>query len=69
MVTVDISGVLGGRSLLGEAHSSWSRLTSLVFSVEWSLLSDAHSSWSQLTSLVFSVDGHFSVEPIRHGHG
>ena len=22
-----------------------------------------------LTSLVFSVDGHFSVEPIRHGRG
>ena len=34
MVTVDISGVLGGRSLRGEAHSSWSRLTSLVFSVD-----------------------------------
>ena len=47
MVLVDISGVLSRRSLLGEAHSSWSLLTSLVFSVE----------------------GHFSVEPIRHGHG
>ena len=31
------------------------------------LLGGAHSSW--LTSLVFSVDGHFSVEPIRHGRG
>ena len=69
MVVVDISGVLGRQSLLGEAHSSWSRLTSLVFSVEWSLLSEAHSSWSWLTSLVLSVDSHFSVEPIRHGRG
>ena len=47
MVLVDITCVLGRRPLLGEAHSSWS--------------------W--LTSLVFSVDGHFSVKPIRHGHG
>ena len=47
MVVVDISGVLGRRPLLGGSHSSWS--------------------W--LTSVVFSVDGHFSVEPIRHGRG
>ena len=47
MVVVDISEVLGRRPLLGGAHSSWS--------------------W--LTSLMFSVDGHFSVEPIRHGRG
>ena len=47
MVLVDISGVLGRRALLGGAHSSWT--------------------W--LISLVFSVDGHFSVEPIRHGPG
>ena len=47
MVVVDISEVLGRRPLLGGAHSSWS--------------------W--LTSLKFSVDGHFSVEPIRHGRG
>ena len=33
------------------------------------LLGGAHSSLSWLTSLVFSVDGHFSVEPIRHGPG
>ena len=47
MVVVDISEVLGRRPHLGGTHSSWS--------------------W--LTSLVFSVDGHFSVEPIRHGRG
>ena len=47
MVVVDISDALGRRPLLGGVHSSWS--------------------W--LTSLVFSVDGHFSVEPINHGHG
>ena len=47
MVLVDISGVLGRGPLLGGAHSSWT--------------------W--LASLVFSVDGHFSVEPIRHGPG
>ena len=70
MVMVDISGVLGRRPLLGGAHSSWSWLTSLVFSVDGSrLLSEAHSSWSWLTSLVFSVDGDFSVKPIRHGRG
>ena len=34
MVLVDISGVLGRQSLLGEAHSSWSLLISLVFSVD-----------------------------------
>ena len=34
MVVVDISGVLGRRPLLGGAHSSWSWLTSLVFSVD-----------------------------------
>ena len=34
MVVVDISSVLGRQSLLGEAHSSWSWLTSLVFSVD-----------------------------------
>ena len=33
MDLVDISGVLGRRTLLGGAHSSWSWLTSLVFSV------------------------------------
>ena len=33
MVVVDISGVLGRWPLLGGAHSSWSWLTSLVFSV------------------------------------
>ena len=33
------------------------------------LLGGAHSSWLWLTSLKFSVDGHFSVEPIRHGRG
>ena len=47
MVVVDISRVLGRRPVLGVAHSSW----------------------SLLTSLMFSVDGHFSVEPIRHGPG
>ena len=45
MVVVDIYSVLGRRPLLGGSLSSWS--------------------W--LTSLVFSVDGHFSVDPIRHG--
>ena len=69
MVVVDISEVLGRRPLLGGTHSSWSWLTSLVFSVDGPLLGGAHSSWSWLTSLVFSVDGHFSVEPIRHGSG
>ena len=34
MVLVDISGVLGRRTLLGGAHSSWTWLTSLVFSVD-----------------------------------
>ena len=34
MVVVDISGVLGRQSLLGGAHSSWSWLISLVFSVD-----------------------------------
>ena len=34
MVVVDISGVLGRWSLLSEAHSSWSWLTNLVFSVD-----------------------------------
>ena len=34
MVVVDISSVLGRRPLLGGAHSSWSWLTSLVFSVD-----------------------------------
>ena len=34
MVVVDISSVLGRWLLLGEAHSSWSWLTSLVFSVD-----------------------------------
>ena len=34
MVVVDISGVLGRWPLLGGAHSSWSWLTSLVFSVD-----------------------------------
>ena len=33
------------------------------------VLGGAHSPMSWLTSLVFSVDGHFSVEPIRHGPG
>ena len=33
------------------------------------LLGGAHSSRSWLTYLLFSVDGHFSVEPIRHGRG
>ena len=33
------------------------------------LLGGAHSSMYWLTSLVFSVDGHFSVDPIRHGPG
>ena len=47
MVVVDISDALGRRPLFDGAHSSWS--------------------W--LTSLMFSVDGHFSVEPIRHGPG
>ena len=35
----------------------------------WPLLGGAHSSSSWLTSLMSSVDGHFSVEPIRHGRG
>ena len=35
----------------------------------WPLLGGAHSSWSWLTYLMLSVDGHFSVEPIRHGRG
>ena len=34
MILVDISGVLGRRPLLGGVHSSWSWLTSLVFSVD-----------------------------------
>ena len=34
MVVVDISSVLGRQSLLSGAHSSWSWLTSLVFSVD-----------------------------------
>ena len=38
MVLVDISGVLGRRPLLGGAHSSWSWLTSLVFSVDGNFL-------------------------------
>ena len=33
------------------------------------LLGVAHLSWSWLKSLMLSVDGHFSVEPIRHGRG
>ena len=35
----------------------------------WPLLGGAHSSWSWLTYLMLSVDGHFSVDPIRHGRG
>ena len=69
MVVVDISCVLGRRPLLGVAHSSWSWLTSLDVLGRRPLLGGAHSSWSWLTSLMFSVDGHFSVEPIRHGRG
>ena len=34
MVVVDISEVLGRRPLLGGAHSLWSWLTFLVFSVD-----------------------------------
>ena len=51
MVVVDISEVLGRWPLLGGAHSSWSWLTSLMFSV------DGHFS-------VVVVD---ISEPIRHG--
>ena len=69
MVVVDISGVLGRRPLLGGAHSSRSWIDISGVLGRPPLLGGVHSSWSWLTSLVFSVDGHFSVEPIRHGRG
>ena len=70
MVVVDIS------VMFSVDTSRWSPFVMVVVDISWvcvlgrrPLLGGAHSSWSWLTSLVFSVDGHFSVEPIRHGPG
>ena len=61
MVVVDISGVLGRWPLLGGPLSSWSWLTSLVFSV------DATSRWSPFVMVVVDISGVLGRRPLLGG--